>query len=899
MITGRSEANVLSTSQPTDHLALLSSTERNDLTSWNNTSVTYPRGLCVHNLFEAQAERAPEAVALFCGEQQVSYRELNERANQLAHYLLQCGVGLESPVGICTASSPDLIISLLAVMKAGGACIPLDPKYPDTRLLHMLRDSGARLLLARKESSTGIEGAGVDAIYLGPELQARLARESTANPATGVGPDNLAYIVYTSGSTGQPKGVLLTHRGYVNHHLAAIEIYGLTPRDRVPQLSSISFDISVEEIFPTLAAGAALVLRTEELSLDLKSLSEWSEQQGVTVWNLPTALWHELVSELEETHLKLPDSLRLVIVGGEKALSRAYAAWRRCAGNKIRWVNTYGPTEASIVASYYEHSDASGLPAELPIGRPMPNCRLYVLDANLQAIPPGSYGELFIGGDGVARGYKNKPELTDERFLPDPFARKAGARMYRTGDLARWLPDGNVEFRGRSDEQVKIQGFRVEPGEVEAVLTQHPGLRNAAVVAREVASGDKRLVAYYVPESPEHPSALDLRNFLKERVPEYMLPAGFVRLESMPLTANGKLDRQGLPAVEWTEVVDQERHVDARNETEAKLVRIWEGVFAAKPIGIRQNFFDLGGYSMLAVRLMHRIEREFGKRLPITALLQAPTIEGLAEILQQGGFATGWSPLIPIQPHGSKPPLFCVHGIGGSVLNYRELASASARTNPFYALQAQGLDGKQPVLCRVEDMAERYLQEIRSVQPHGPYALGGLSFGGMVALEIATQLRQQGEDVALVALFDTFAGRQLTRGQLLRKMLRLPPWQTFYFILRKVVGNLLHKWRYELDAPLTEEVKQVQRGCQEAARLYSPSVFEGRLAFFQPKIRSLRSVNDETAGWGAWARGGLEIFTVPGNHISMLRQPNVKRLARDLNECLAQAFAEKKVGVEQ
>jgi thioesterase domain-containing protein/acyl carrier protein len=417
-------------------------------------------------------------------------------------------------------------------------------------------------------------------------------------------------------------------------------------------------------------------------------------------------------------------------------------------------------------------------------------------------------------------------------------------------------------------------------------------------VAREVASGDKRLVAYYVPESRERPSSLDLRNFLKERVPEYMLPAGFVRMESMPLTANGKLDRQSLPAVEWTEVVGQEGHVAPRTETEIKLVRIWEGVFAAKPIGIRQSFFDLGGYSMLAVRLMHRIEREFGKRLPITALLQAPTIEELAGILQQDGFAPGWSPLIPIQPRGSKPPLFCVHGIGGSVMTYRELAKCLGDSQPLYALQAQGLDGKQPVLRRVEDMAERYLQEIRSVQPHGPYALGGLSFGGMVALEIAARLHQQGEDVALVALFDTFAGRQLTRGELLRKMLRLPPTQTVYFLLRKVVGALLHKWRYGFDPPLTEEVKQVQRGCHEASRHYTPPVYEGRLAFFQPKIRSLRSVNDETAGWGEWARGGLEIYTVPGNHISMLRQPNVKVLAHDLSECLASAFFEETAGVK-
>ncbi len=684
--------------------------------------------------------------------------------------------------------------------------------------------------------------------------------------------------------------MLLTHRGYVNHHLAAVKIYGLTAKDRVPQLSSISFDISVEEIFPTLASGGAVVLRTEDLSLDLKSLVEWSNQLGVTVWNLPTALWHELVNELAETRPKLPDSLRLVIVGGEKALARAYGEWRRCAGEKIQWLNTYGPTEASIVASSYDPSGMEDTAAELPIGRPLQNYRLYVLDENLQCAPVGVFGELYIGGIGVARGYLNAPEVTAERFIADSFASDPGARMYRTGDLARWLPDGNVEFRGRSDDQVKIQGFRVEPGEVEAALVQHPGLRSAAVVAREVASGDNRLVAYYVPTETSGLSPVNLRDFLKERLPEYMLPAGFVRLEAMPLTPNGKVDRRGLPAVEWAEVVAEEGYVAPRTEMEMRLAHIWESVFAAKPIGVKQSFFDLGGYSLLAVRLMHRIEKELGRRLPIAALLQAPTIETLARILQQSDSSAGWSSLVPIQPRGTKTPLFCVHGIGGAVMTYRELGQCLPPGQPLYALQAQGLDGKRPVLRRVEEMAAHYIREIRTVQPSGPYALGGLSFGGMVALEMAHQLKQQGEKVSLLVLLDTFPGREQTRTELLAKLARMPRRERAQYVARRLyrIWTSFGRRLYRFFMPAA--IKAVQQGCQEASHIYVPPVYDGKMTLFRPTERSLRSVDDETAGWGAWARGGVQIIDISGGHISMMRQPNVRILAQHLKECLARAF---------
>jgi amino acid adenylation domain-containing protein len=878
-------------------LPMLPSGELAQISLWNTTPGGVFDERCVHEPFETQAALTPGGIAAIYKDQRLTYREINESANRLAYVLQRHGVGIGSPVAICLESSPGLIISLLAVLKAGGACVPIDPKYPDSRLSHMLEDSGARLLIGRDETIAGLETTDVERIILGPALWDQLGKINPSNPSTSVCPDDIAYVIYTSGSTGKPKSVLLTHRGYVNHEMAAIALYGLTARDRVPQLSSISFDISVEEMFPTWAAGGAVVLRTDDVSLDVKSLVEWSNTQGITVWNLPTALWHELVNETAESNLALPPSLRLVIVGGEKANARALNQWRTLAGKDVRWINTYGPTEASVVASAYEADFSLPLPDELPIGRPLPNCRLYILDARGQPAPIGVFGELYIGGVGVARGYGNLPELTNEKFLRDPFAGDPAARMYRTGDLVRWRGDGNVEFKGRGDDQVKIQGFRVEPGEVEAVLGQHSGLRSVAVVARQVASGEKRLIAFYVPWEPPGPSSADLRNFLKDKVPEYMLPAGFLRVERMPLTPNGKVDRRGLPAIESTDLTVEEGYIAPQNDIEARLAQIWESVLAVRPIGIQQSFFDLGGYSLLAVRLMHRIERSFGKRLPITALLHAPTVETLARLLGTDGGNEVWSSLVPIQTRGTRPPLFLVHGVGGGVMTFRELALCLAPEQPLYGLQALGLDGKRKPLERVEDMAAHYIEDIRSVQNKGPYYLGGLSFGGMVALEMAEQLERQGEEVALVALFDTFPGREQSHAELLAKLARMPAPERAQYVARRTIkawrvsGRRLY--RYFLPAA----IKEVQRACHRASRSYDPPVWNGKVTLFRPTEKSLRGVDDETAGWGAWARGGVDVFQVPGGHVSMLKQPNVRILAGFLKKCLLQSQAQPAEGL--
>jgi surfactin family lipopeptide synthetase A len=570
--------------------------------SWNQTTADYPRDAALHQLFETQAERTPNASAVIHQETLLTFAELNARANRLAHYLRRQGITGETRVGVCLPSSIELMVALLAVLKAGGVCLPLDPKYPRERLDYMLEDAQAPLLLTTQALLPASAHADTTVLFM-DQLGEDLAGQTATNPENGARPDDLAYLIYTSGSTGKPRGVLLTHRGLVNHSAAVIKLYGLSASDRTLQFSSLSFDIAIEEIFPTWAAGGAVVLRDEDLALGLLDFMGLVRRQGISVLDLPTAYWHEWVHELVDRQAALPDSLRLVIVGGEKASLAALRRWRKLAGSRVRWINTYGPTEASVIATAYEPGAEADSLSVLPIGRPVANTRIHLLDRNIHPVPVGVAGELHIGGPGVARGYLNRPELTAEKFVADPFTSEPGARLYKTGDLARWLPDGQIEFIGRTDHQVKIRGFRVELGEIEAALMQHPEVSDAVMIVRE-ESGDKRLVAYVVRQQGAASGAADLRSFLKTKLPEYMVPASVVLLQAMPMTPNGKVDRRALPAPEPGPVAALSVAVAPRDELESQLARIWEEVLKFQPISVNQNFFELGGHSLLAVRLM-------------------------------------------------------------------------------------------------------------------------------------------------------------------------------------------------------------------------------------------------------------------------------------------------------
>jgi thioesterase domain-containing protein/acyl carrier protein len=605
------------------------------------------------------------------------------------------------------------------------------------------------------------------------------------------------------------------------------------------------------------------------------------------VLDLPTAYWHELVHQLSESHHPLPEKLRLVIVGGEKASPHSLRAWQKLAGDRVRWINTYGPTEASVIATAYEPKGE--IPAYLPIGRPIANTQIHILNSSLQPQPVGVRGELHIGGRGVARGYLNRPELTAAKFIPDPFSAGEYQYLYKTGDMARYLPDGNIEFLGRTDDQIKVRGFRVELGEIEALLSQYHGIDMAVVIARDDNRGGKELVAYFVPGNDPAPTAHELRSFLKDRLPDFMLPSAFVKLANMPLTPNGKVDRRALPAPTVGDTATEEGPVAPKDALESQLVRIWESILGKRPIGLRQSFFDLGGHSLLAVRLMHRLEQDFGKKMPITILFQAPTIEHLASLLRSKGWAPSWSSVVPIQPLGWKRPFFWVHGAGGTVIIYRDLARHLGTDQPVYGLQAQGLDGKQTCLNRVEDMATLYLEAIRAIQPEGPYLLGGLSFGGTVAYEMARQLRARGEEVALLALFDTFPGKYERTSRLLMKLGRMPLRDEFEYIKRKT-GQYARNWKRRIDRMfLPQALKNVRRGIHQAGMKYFPQPYDGVVSLFRASEKSLRGVDDPWGGWKELAAGGLEIIEIPGGHVSIMTEPQVAVLAEHLKVCLNKA----------
>ncbi|MGA8489219.1 MAG: amino acid adenylation domain-containing protein [Terriglobales bacterium] len=872
-------------------LPLLTNDEaRKILVQWNQTACDYPHK-CLHELVEAQAELVPENSAVVCGNQQLTYREFNTRANQLAHYLRSRGVRANARVGICLNPSLDFAVAVLGVLKAGGVCVPLDPNYPAERLSYMLRDVKAQVLVT--ESGILADGnlGGCEVLYLANHSRI-LSDEPHTNPASEVTPDNIAYVIYTSGSTGKPRGVLLAHAGLVNYIATMTRMYAVTPSDRVLQFCSISFDIAVEELFVAWSGGAALVFKSEDTPLAVPDFLAWAEEQHVTVLDLPTAYWHEWVNQIPELEKPVPQGLRLVIVGGEKASAAAYAKWSSSVVPKVRWINTYGPTEASIAVTAFEPNFAAGcpIPENIPIGRPLANTRVYLLDRHLQPVPVGIPGELHIGGAGVARGYLDRPELTAQKFISDPFSSDPNARLYKTGDLARFLPSGEIEFLGRGDDQVKIRGFRIELGEIESALVKHGSIREAAVIARasDGARDDKQLVAYLVPAPGPEPRVAELRSYLEQHLPDYMVPSAFVVLQRMPMTPNGKIDRRGLPAPP-ARISSREEVVVITDAFQSELVKIWEEVLARKPIAIRDNFFELGGHSLLAARLMHRIGQALGKTLPLAMLFQAPTIEQLAVVLRQDEWSRHWSSLVPIQTVGSQPPFFCIHGVGGNVVGFYELGRHMGPDYPFYGLQSQGLDGKHPCHARVEEMAAHYLSEIRTVQPKGPYFFGGFSFGGLVAYEMAQQLRAAGEEVGLVVLFDTYPGNLKPVTTSFIKLLLQPSRQHLLHDLPKAARKKIHRTFLGLRVPRL--LKHVRSSNKNAADHYILKPYNGKATLLRATEVSLRSMDDPHAAWSGLV-GSLEIRDIPSDHYGILVEPQVGQLAQTLKDCIDQARSE-------
>jgi thioesterase domain-containing protein/acyl carrier protein len=696
---------------------------------------------------------------------------------------------------------------------------------------------------------------------------------------------------------------------------------GLSSKDTLLAVTTLSFDIAALELFLPLVAGGRLVIASRELASDGAQLAGALSESGVTIMQATPATWRSVIDAgwQGNKHLK-------ILCGGE-ALPRELAD--RLIGLCGELWNMYGPTETTVWSALDRVRPESG---PVSVGRPIANTQVYLLDSNYQPVPVGVAGELCIGGDGVARGYLGRPELTADKFIPDPFSEQAGQRLYRTGDAARYLEDGRIEFIGRLDFQLKVRGFRIEAGEIEAALSRHAAVRETAVVAREDIPGDKQLVAYIVFASEQEPAAGQLRSFLKESLPDYMIPSRFVSMERLPLTPNGKVDRRALPAPSGDSNDASMTYVAPRSLLEHKLAGIWEEVFNIRPIGVTDNFFDLGGHSLHAVRVMAQVHKQLGQRLPLAVLLEVATIEKLAVALRQQAGTSNTSPLVAIQPEGSKPPLFCVHPVGGQVMVYQPLARSLGKTQPFYALQAPDFTEIGADYISIEEMAEQYIKAIREIKPEGPYLLAGYSFGGYVAFEMAQQLTSRGEQVSLLAILDTWSPalyqmlpeeddeaflltmlarvRARQQGKNLsisaEQIRSLDANEKMLFVLDQVkeAGILDDNITADIGIPYVRSYMTGYKTRQKAIFQYSPRVYPGAITLLrcveedQEALESLKRFGGDTTdasfGWGALSHQAVDVRMVPGYHERMLQEPFVDAVADCLKACLKDATSLKR-----
>ncbi|HEX8272558.1 MAG TPA: amino acid adenylation domain-containing protein [Longimicrobiaceae bacterium] len=859
-------------------LPLLDRAERaRVLEEWNATDRPYAAGDCVHDLFAAQAGRTPGAVAVSWRGSPMTYAELDRRSARLANALRTRGVGPESRVGVCLSRTPELIVALLGVLRAGGAYVPLDPAYPRERLGWMLEDAAVDVVLTESHLAERLPDSAAALLLLdGVDLSA----EPDRAPESGVAPENLSHVIFTSGSTGRPKGVMIRHSSVVVLLHWLRETVSDEERSSVLFSTSINFDVSVAEIFGTLCWGGKLVL--VENALELATVAE----PVVHASMVPSA-----AAELLRAG-RIPASVRTMNLGGE-ALPATLARGLYALGTVERVGNLYGPTEDTTYSTY----SLVGRGAEqVHVGRPVANTRAYVLDGELQPVPVGVVGELYLAGDGLARGYAGRPDATAERWLPCPFG-TPGARMYRVMDRVRWRTDGTLEYFGRTDFQVKVRGFRIELGEIEAALRGHPAVREAVAVVREDAPGDRRIVAYVTGDDL---AAAELRVHAAARLPEYMVPSAIVLLDRLPLTPNGKTDRGALPAPDRAADGAAGGHVAPRDELERALASIWEEVLGVSPVGVKDDFFALGGHSLLAVRLMAQVERATGVRLPLAVLFTASTVEALAAELRGGRAAGERSPLVPIRPEGKRTPLFLVHPVGGDVLAYAALARHLDPDQPVYGLRSRGLvDGEEPA-ATVEEMAADYLRAMREVQPAGPYRLGGWSMGGVVAFEMARQLEAAGEAVESLALIDSYLpalhGRaapvdERVRVRTFAADLGLPP-EALELVGEEDGGSHLHRVQEgaraagllpaDVDAGRLERLYAVFGANLAALYAYPTKPYGGAVLLLRAAEHD--PADAESAGWERVARGGVEIHAVPGSHFTLVREPHAAALAAVLEQ---------------
>ena len=913
-------------------LTLITARERKRLLMASCAPVRSQTAPGLHRLFEEQVEQVPGQLAAISAQEQLTYRQLNESANRLARVLRGRGVGPNILVGLCMARGAQMLVGLLAILKAGGAYLPLDAASPCARLTYQLQESQVALLLTQREVNISLPEWEGSMLYL-EDLEHELSQVRAENLSGGATAGDLAYVIYTSGSTGLPKGVMISQSSVVNYSLALCEVLKVESGWHYATVSTLAADLGNTAIWCALVSGGCVQVLDAEIFMNVEALARWVEQHPIDVLKIVPSHLSALLTGERSSEL-LPR--RALVLGGE-ALSASLLARVSALGGSCEVYNHYGPTEATVgvllhalgvLAPVEEGSERW---EQVPLGRPLTNTEVYILDRHMQPVPVGVTGELYIGGAGLACGYVQQAEQTAEYFVPHPFVEamrssgsQAGARLYRTGDLARYSGQGEIEFVGRGDSQVKLRGYRIELTEIEAVLSQHPNVRDSVVVLEEDEGSSPQLVGYIVPRKQPLSMDMQLGDFLREHVPEYMIPSIFVYLKFLPLTANGKVNRHQLARARSGEenalpaliVLDSPTRtvVQPRDAIEWQLLQIWEDLLQRQPISIVDDFFRLGGHSLLAVRLMSRIAERFGQDLSLATLFQHPTVATLAVVLRQHTVFEDRSPLAAIQTRGTRPPFFCVHPSGGTAFCYVDLARRLGPDQPFYGLHTPDRSHVQETLATVEEMAARYIAAIRTVQPQGPYLVGGWSAGGIVAFEIAQQLQRLGQ-VGVLAIIDSMlvSAQEMDRAR--EEEIDLGDTGVVKELLNHFKISIPDDFKKrEVDAQLSyavEQTKKVHAVPEDASidfvsrytrtsllnkhivHKYAAQPYPHQVDYFASSQSLERAASlDEREDpmpiqrWRELAQGGMRVHVVPGDHQSLVTEPQVRVLANALKQCI-------------
>ncbi|MBK8226302.1 MAG: amino acid adenylation domain-containing protein [Flavobacteriales bacterium] len=822
---------------------------------WHGRATAFPK-VDIGSLFDEVAAKHADRTAVELLDQKLDYRELQQRVHALSSALINLGVKPGEPVGLCMDRSFDMVVAMLATLRAGGCFVPFDPAYPADRLAFMFSDTAVKVMLTQRHLANALPKHSARYIFL-DEVK---AGDDTTVPK--VSPDAPAYVMYTSGSTGTPKGVVVPHRAIVRL-VREQNFVAFGPDLCWLQLSNISFDASTLEIWGALLNGGRLVLQAQQKPTLPEICDSIAKHKVTSVW-FTVGLFNMLVDE----QLDRLRGLKHILTGGDVlSVPHVKKALKALGPNVL--INGYGPTENTTFTCCFPINNEASITDSVPIGFPLNNTTVHVLDEQRNPVPVGRKGELYTGGDGVALGYWRRDDLTAEKFIDDPFSGKSGAKLYRTGDIVKWQNDGSIAFIGRADGQVKIRGFRIELGEIENALNDLPSVKDKVVAARQDGPGEKQLACYIVP-SETHTGAHDellntAREHLRAKLPLYMVPTGFMVLNELPLTANGKIDRRALPMPAAQTSALKAEHVAPRNTIERALAAIWSKVLNASDIGIHDDFFDLGGHSLIGIQLLGQVEQQFGKALPLKTLFEAPTIAQFADLLKGEGAAHDWKNLSLIQPEGDGLPLFCVHGDEASHFIPKYLGS----TRPFFAFFHQGEDGKRIEYTTVESIASHFIREMKQAKPKGPYLLTGFSFGGVVAFEMAQQLAAAGDEVPLLALIDTYSPALHAAAIESDKRFYTPLKNAIYrWIVRRALRN-------GGTVPARFRNFHIIDTYDSAVLGYQPRPWAGKMIV----LKAEGSWGPKEMGWSALAKGGLEVKVLPGDHYSIIKEPHVKELA--------------------